>query len=221
MKTHHLTIIICFLSIVCSYGQIKNTSCVCAKNQFTGTTIPDTIFTLSNNKKIAICGYRNLESAPTTFSEFVLSVCGEESIIDFWDATTICQLETKKDTLLVNELYILPIAKKLGPQEAIWITDKIYFKGNKLIRDSKVNRKIRKYNSSEILEVLKKYESEIVKTDFDKIEFASKLFVATISGSEKARNYFILFPSKFKMLDGGYKEEYDELVEMLKLWDKE
>ena len=85
MKQHYITILLTILTLFSVYGQTNKASCDCPKTQFAGTKV-DTTFHLSNGKTIVLCGYKNPHSKPTTFSEFVLSVCGQDSIIDFWDA---------------------------------------------------------------------------------------------------------------------------------------
>ena len=47
----------------------------------------------------------------------------------------------------------------------------------------------------------------------------NKLFIATISGDKKARQYFKEFKNKFGTLDGAFSEEYNDLTTMLELWD--
>jgi hypothetical protein len=82
-----------------------------------------------------------------------------------------------------------------------------------------VNRQIRKYNQDEIQTVLKVYETAKSGLDDNKMEIANKLFIATISGDKKARQYFKEFNNKFVTLDGAFKEEYSDLTVMLELWD--
>uniref|UniRef100_UPI00404B3963 hypothetical protein n=1 Tax=Gelidibacter sp. TaxID=2018083 RepID=UPI00404B3963 len=219
MKQHRITILLTVLTLSSVYGQTNKTSCDCPKTQFAGTKA-DTTFHLSNGKTIVLCGYKNLESKPTTFSEFVLSVCEHDSIIDFWDAAITCQLKVDKDTLLVEQLQNLPTGKNFKFQETIWTTEKIYFSEQKLIRKIEVNRQIRTYNQDEIQSVLQTYETAKTGLDDSKMEMANKLFMATISGDKKARHYFKEFKSKFGTLDGAFAEEYNDLTAMLALWDR-
>jgi hypothetical protein len=55
----------------------------------------------------------------------------------------------------------------------------------------------------------------------EKMDLANKLFIASISDSDKARKYFVEFKDKFEVHDGdgAYAEEYHDLKEMLNLWD--
>lgn len=202
------------------YGQTNTVSCDCPKTQFAGTKA-DTTFHLSNGKSIVLCGYKNPDSKPTTFSEFILSVCGQDTIIGFWGAVLTCRLKVHKDTLLVDQLQNLPTGKNFKYQETVWTTEKIYFRRQKLVRKLVVNRQIRKYNQDETQTVLKTYKTAKSGLDDSKMEIANKLFIATISGDKKARKYFKEFNNKFGILDGAFKEEYSDLTAMLQLWDKE
>jgi len=200
------------------FGQNQKAKCDCPETQLAGTKA-DTIFFLSNNKTIVLCGYKNPGSKPTTFSEFILAVCGQDSIIDFWGAVLTCRLKVNKDTLLVEQLQNLPTGKDFKYQETVWTTEKIYFIRQKVFRKLVVNRQINKYNQDQIKTVLKTYITAKQGIDEIKMEIASKLFIATISGDKNARQYFKEFKTKF-VLDGAFAEEYSDLTAMLELWDK-
>ena len=219
MTRHCITIILTLLTLTSVYGQTKKVSCDCPKTQYAGTK-PDTTFHLSNGKAIVLCGYKNPDSKPTTFSEFILSVCGQDTIIDFWGAVLTCRLKVNKDTLLVDQLQNLPTGKNFKFQETVWTTEKIYFSGQNLVRKLVVNRQIRKISQDEIQYVLRTYETAKTGLDDSKMEIANKLFIATISGDKKARQYFKEFKTKFGTLDGAFAEEYSDLTAMLELWDR-
>ncbi len=200
-------------------GQNNKSNCDCPKTQFAGTKADTTLY-LSNGKVIVLCGYKNPNSKPTTFSEFILAVCGQDTIIDFWGAVMNCRLRVNKDTLLVDQLQNLPTGKNFKYQETVWTTEKIFFSGQKVIRKLVVNRQIRKYSQDEIRSVLKTYETAQAGLDEDKMKIANRLFIATISGDKKARQCFNDFKNKFGTLDGVFAEEYSDLTAMLDLWDK-
>ena len=212
-------IILIFLTFTSVFGQTKKLSCDCPKTQYAGTKA-ETTFHLSNGKTIVLCGYKNPDSKPTTFSEFVLSVCKQDTIIGFWGAVLTCRLKVMKDTLLVDELQNLPTGKNFKYQETVWTTEKIFFSGEKTVREIVVNRQIRKYNQAEIQTVIKTYETAKLGLDDSKMEIANKLFIATISGDKKARQYFKEFKNKFGALDGAFAEEYSDLTAMLERWDR-
>lgn len=219
MKRQFVIILIVFFNLSPVFAQSKKTSCDCPKTKYAGTK-PNGIFHFSNGKTIVLCGYKNLESKPATFSEFILAECGQNNIIDFWGALLTCRLKIEKDTLLVEQLQNLPIGNNFTNQETVWATEKIYFYKEKIVRKFRVNRQIKKYNQDEIKAVLKTYESAKSGLDDNKMEIANKLFMATISGNKKARYYFEEFYTKFGVLDGAFKEEYSDLTAMLQLWDQ-
>lgn len=207
------------LALTNAFGQDNKVSCDCPKSQFAGTRA-DTTFYLSNGKTIVLCGYKNPDSKPTTFSEFILAVCGQDTIIDFWGAVLTCRMKVKEDTLLVDQLENLPTGENFKYQETVWTTEKIYFRGSKVVRKLVVNRQIRKYTQAEIQTVLKTYETEKAGLDDNKMIIANTLFIATISGDNKARQYFKEFETKFGILDGAFSEKYIDLTAMIALWDK-
>jgi hypothetical protein len=134
MTRYYITIILTFLTLTSIFGQTKKTSCDCPKTEYAGTKA-DTTFYLSNGKSFVLCGYKNPESKPTTFSEFILSVCGQDTIIDFWDAVLTCRLKVSKDTLFVDELQNLPTGKNFEDQETVWTTEKYILAEKKLLKN--------------------------------------------------------------------------------------
>ncbi|MFN5416524.1 MAG: hypothetical protein ACK5B9_05665 [Flavobacteriia bacterium] len=196
--------------------EINQNNCNCPKNEFS-LTKSDTIFLLSNNKKIALCGYRNPDSNSVNYSEFVLSVCGEDKIIDYWDATQTCFLRINSDTLIVENLIHLPSGKGRIYETVTWAYDKIFFIQNKVVKLFSANDNIRKYNKNEIQSTLKEFENADGKLDDSKIELANRLFMCVISGNQIAKKYFKEFKTKF-VLDGAFAEEYKELEAMIQLW---
>ena len=199
--------------------KVTNEDCKCGENDITGTKT-DTVYKLSNGKRIALCGYRNIENKPINFSEFVLSVCGEKNIIDFWDATQTCNLRTKNDTLIVEEIIDLPTKKDRNYETNIWLIVKIYFENNKVIKKHFINKNIKRYSEKEIAKTLNEYENADEKIDDRKMELLNRLFISTISENKKAREYFYKFKDKYK-IDGAFSEEYNDLKAMLEVWDKQ
>lgn len=195
--------------------------CYCPKSKYTNVGKPDTIVYLSSGKSIMLCGYRNRDDHPNTFSEFILSVCGSNSIIDFWDATLTCKIKTKNDTLLVERIESLPTGKNFKFLSTVWTIEKIYFVGNKAVKRLSVNREIPKYNQKEINTLLEMtIRANPIQND-STMNFAYRLFIAAISGSKDARKDFERFKQKFRIESAEYLEEYDILQRMLLQWDNE
>lgn len=203
-----------------TYGQSKVAPCDCPETPYTGTKA-DTAFHLSNGRTIVLCGYKDPDLKPTAFSEFVLSVCGQDTILGFWGAVLTCRLKVDKDTLLIEELQNFPIGKNFKNQEAVWKTEKFYFDNQKVCRKIVINRQIRKYTKAEIKSILSAYETAKFGIDDSKLILANQLFIATISGNKQARQYFKDFEKKFGALSGELAETYHGLAAMLVLWDQE
>jgi hypothetical protein len=226
MKRQYTTITLTILTLTVIYGQTEKDSCPrYTKGLFAANedVKVDTTFHLSSGKTIALFGYKYSESNPAIFTEFVLWVCGRDTIIGYWEALRDCVLEVHQDTLFVNELINLPTGESFEFRETIGLIEKIYFCEQKVVKEFFVNRQVKKYNKKEIQAVLKRYKTvnpEICDWD-DEYEIASKLFVATISGDKKARKYFKEFDSKFEVGCCGLTAvAYKKLTKMLELWDK-
>lgn len=214
MPIMRLVFILTFGLTINSWGQTKDKDCTCPPNQYADSK-PQTVFKLTSGKSIALCGYSDKE---TVYSEFVLAVCGQDKIIDFWDAMTYCKISTDKDILVIEELKNLPTGDNLEFKQTIWTSEKMYFKNEQIQRNKIVNKTIRKYTKQEIEKVLK--ENSKGKINEDKMSTANRLFIAILSGDKKARQYFTDFKTKFGQLDGEFLETYQELTAMLKAWDE-
>ena len=221
MKRMILTYTIILVNIIAAYGQPTKTGCNCPKNTMAATkegNKPDTTFSFSDNHKIILCGYKEVEDNETYFSEFILQVCGQDSIIDFWGAIQTCRLSFNHDTLAVIEIKNLPTGIGRAYKLTDWGIEKIYFSNARPARSFVVNRSIRKYSKSEIRKTLKEFETAKTGLDDNKIELANRLFISAISGNKTARKYFKEFETKFGELDGAFAEEYHDLQAMLSLW---
>lgn len=196
---------------------IKNIKCQCPANELAATRA-DTVFTLGNGKSIVLCGFRNTGSTPVDFSEFVLAECGNDSIIRAWDGTTTARIRTVMDTLMVEEIWNLPTGKDFSFRPTIYWINYIFYKGERLEIIPSQNYDLPKYSSRQIKQVLKEYEESTGKLNDTAMELANKLFIAAISGSEKAMRYFYDFDDKFTGLDGAFAEEYKDLAAVLYLY---
>lgn len=216
-KTFFLALFFIILSTTL-YTQTHNIECRCPVNQFTDVNA-EAVFRFSNDRAIAVCGYKDTGDAHPTYTEFVLAVCGEDKIIDFWDAMTICRLTPHNDTLFVQELYLLPTADNFELEETVWTIEKIYFLDNQVTRQKSVNPAIGKYSEAEIQKVLETYKNAGSGFDESKMKIANQLFVAALSGSNEARKSFTRFRDRFDVPDGAYSQEYRILKDMLAQWE--
>lgn len=201
-------------------GAPDKKTCYCPETELGTPVQPEQVFTFASGRQIALCGSRNADSQPATYSEFILSVCGQKDVLGFWSALQECRLRMVKDTLLIEELKYLPTGIGFRYTKSVWTTEKISFGGEEPERQKTVNRGIRKYTTPEITEVLQQYDAAPKEVDDNTMTLINRLFVAAISGSAKAREYFKASATHFGVLDGAYAEEYNELKTMLEAWDK-
>ncbi len=218
MKTKHLITMAVF-GLSTAFAQAQQTECNCPKTKFADTKAKKT-FSFSNGKTIALCGHKTTKTKQELYSEFVLSVCGQDSILGFWGATNDYSLKMKSDTLMIEKLRKLPVGKGFAFTTVVWSIEKIYFRNQKAVKRLSVNRQILKYSKEQIAAVLKEFETAKQGLDDNKRIIANKLFIAAISGDKTARAYFGEFKTKFGAIDGALSEEYIELCNMLKQWDK-
>lgn len=207
----------------CSYAQVQKTNCACPTPNYSGHQTPDTIFHFTNENSIALCGYKykQASTSKTLFSEFCLSVCGQDSILNSWDALLTCQTHMNNDTLIVEQLEVLPIGNNMEYQQTVWSTLRIYFSNDRVIHKFSINRNISKYSTQQIQIVLHEFEMATKGIDESKMILANKLFIAIISGDATARKDFKTFENNFGSFNGVYAEEYYYLVKLLKDWDTE
>jgi hypothetical protein len=215
-----------FLLISPAFGQNGRSICHCpqTETEYAGQD-SQRVYHFSNGKKIILCGYKNSGKYKKsrqleTFSEFTLTVCGQDSAYNFWGAVETCNLTQNGDTLIVNEIEREPVGKNYKYIPIPWLIEKIFFEEQSVKNEFSVNRNIRKYTIKEIRDVLREFEWSDSTMNDHTMEIANKLLIATISGSTKARKYFNDFTKKFEYLDGAFSEEYGDLEEMLKYWDE-
>ena len=211
MKKNIFTLLLLF-----TFNSFYSQNCKCPENKLTGTE-SDTIYSFPKGEKIALCGYRNDDG---TFSEFVLVNCKNKKIINSWGADKNCKVYLKKDILCVGEIISIPI-KSNEYKKFTWSIFEIYFFDNNLKTKKYLNKNFLKYNPKKIAEIIKEYENQKKVSNIQTMILINKLFVCSISGSKKAKNYFNNVISEYKFLDGAFKEEYNELKNMLAEWESE
>ncbi len=213
-----LIILIAFSALFISSCTERKAECDCPENKYTDSK-RDTLFHLSDGETIALCGHQLEGAGASVYSEFILARCADDVIIDFWDATQFCRLEAVNDTLLVEELGYFAVGDSLKVREEVWTTEKLFVQDNHVSRKLEVNRQLASYNANEIQQVLTEYETSDSELTDEKMDLLNRLFIAAISGSAEARNYFIGFKDKFQVPDGANSQQYRDLSDMLALWD--
>ncbi|MCL7987130.1 hypothetical protein M8998_04145 [Sphingobacterium sp. lm-10] len=197
---------------------VNEEDCHCPENKYAPSKA-NQVFTFSNGQKIVACGFVLNHGAFLELSEFVLAECDSDHIIDFWDAMRSCRLSFSRDTLLIEDLYTLPLGDNLQETVITWAREYISYDHGVLKRDKAINRNLKLYDQSTIQAVLKAYESTDNILNDAKMGLLDRLFVAAISNSEEAKVAFMQFRGRFPELDGAYLHQYRILQEMLTAWD--
>ncbi len=221
MKRKIFITVLLLISTFVSNSQISK-KCECLKTPFE-TGKESEVFEFPKGKKIMLCGSINTENGNTNYFEFVLFMCGKKNVIDFWDASKVCEVTKVQDTLFVNQMVDLPVGKNFEMEQTIWKVDKLFFVGDQLSIKSTVNKDVSTYNDKQIAGLIKTYQSTkpvSVSTDDKKIELASKLFMGAISGDENCRKYFKAFKTDYKIVNTPVEEAYNDLMSKLETWDK-
>ncbi len=214
MKKYILFLIVLF-GVLTTQAQTTNCECIIHDAK---KVKADSIYTFSNGKSIAICGYR--EGNPNIFSEFYLNRCDIDSSLGFWDALRDCKVTLENDTLFIREFKLMANGANREILVNIYTIEKFYFKQGELQRYLIINPELKMFNQENINLVIKKYESTKGEMSEDKIDLAYELFYATISGSKKASEFFKQFDKKFFFPSGAYLEEWQDIQEMLRLWNE-
>ncbi|RIJ42482.1 hypothetical protein [Pontibacter oryzae] len=206
--------------VVGSTGASEGDCDECAASKYAESE-PDTTFIFSNGNKLLICGYPELREGKKIYSEFVLSECAKDSIIDFWSAVEEYEIRFEQDTLQLQKLELLALGNNRELVKEKWLTEYFYYENGKLEREKKLNS-VARYSQAQIVQALQEFEStqwqkQIGATEEyteKKMKLANSLMIAAASGSEKSEVYFKEFKTKFQP-DGAYLEWYEQMAELL------
>lgn len=209
------------MAMTSARAQMVKALCNCPQHTMAGIvkgSRANACFNFPNHRQIIVCGYHDTSNHATLYSEFILTICGNDSVIDFWDATQICRLTQVKDTLFVIETRYLPAGHGGAYERVNWRIEKIWFAKDRLMRKAGINRVYRKYNQAQINAALTGFES--AQEEGNSMDLANRLFMAAVSGSTRAREYLKLMTTQAGASDGAFLEEYKELDAMLDLWNQ-
>lgn len=197
-------------------NQLNAIHCKCADNSHTHRTKPDTLFMIPSIGNVALCGNISEIKKDIYFTEFDLSLCGVDTIIKYWHALQFCQIKIIKDGFIVREMKYLPIGADQLDKFIAWTNEEFIFENNSIIRNLTINKEIPLYTKKQIKSAISSYKNSDKENQDEIVLIISKLFMASISGSSKAKKYFNSLNSKF---DAANAERYDELQKMLIAWD--
>lgn len=218
MKLYNL-IFLFFLSGI-AFGQEK---CSCPDQimrtgdpEGTQTTIK---FNLTNGSKLGIRGFQDISKKDTTYTGLTLFNRINNHCIAYWSELQICSVKKVIDTLIVTEQCYLPLGKNFS---YLYIPFKDYkFYGLKSgIKNTITLRHLPKYNTSQIDACIKEYNKLKKGNDENTIEIAERLFSAYLSGSTKAKEYFLSIHEKFGPFDGAVAEEWNYIWELYTSYNK-
>jgi hypothetical protein len=216
MNTLKLLLLI-FIPVL-AFGQNKFSDCKCPPPY--SNLHAEKVFQLTAHHSIALCGYIDTETikGKKLYSEFTLSVCGNNKAIDFWGAIITCNVRTFNDTLIVETYGSLPVGKNMRYLEIVWRIEHIWFRNNKLFHDSIINPRLPKYTKAQIAKVLNLYNHTPNLNEDKTNELADKLLISAFSGNKVAEDELKTFNKKFTRLDGVNLEFYDTTMGIYNLW---
>lgn len=223
-RSYRLVVI---LLLVYSYSFAE---CECAKSKFVFNTIPGTVFTFSDSKRIAVCGFKDIHilESQAEYSEFVVSECGIDTITGFWGASENVVIFLNNDTLYLKSQEKLAIGKKFDLIQASWAIEYMYYYNGILQRKKTINPALA-YTPEQVKATLKQYnktkwishaESKDAVKNERMMQLANQLMIAALSGSSIAEQYFYQFGKKFQPM-GGYAEWYSDMTDILEFAKQE
>ncbi len=187
-----------------SFGQ---TDCLCGKLYDENLQKPDTIIKINGVESYAICGYFEDDFV----SEFTVTKCGDEKILDFYDATLNYKIEVDADTIKLIDYRFL--STDLNKFERIpWAIDMYYHSNGQTIHK---RRTIFKRNKSIIYneKFQKEWDNEIKDNWSTNNKLILWSFFISLDNKENFENYFKNYRDTFQ-IGGVYAEYYSELLKM-------
>jgi hypothetical protein len=216
----------CYLLVVILLIAYSNSfaECECAKSKFQTNITPGTVFTFSDSKRIAVCGFKDIHisESQAEYSEFVISECGVDTITGFWGAGENVIIFLDNDTLYLKLQEKLAIGKNFDLIQETWAVEYMYYYNGILQRKKAINPELR-YTPDQVKATLKQYnktkwisqaESKDLVKNERMMQLANQLMIAALSGSSIAEQYFYQFGKKFQPI-GGYEEWYSDMTEMI------
>lgn len=209
MKILTLILVVLFSSNLL-FGQ----NCACPSDNISGNKKPNKTFKFSNGKSIGLCGDFTIQNNEKQYSESVIYKCGQENSLLEFDGTTSYTIEQNKDTVIIQEFYIIANGKNLSLKWSKFYLTKLFWESAQLKQKSYYKKDLRKYSDFEIEKVLNEYRTtqNYKILNFDKILLIGhRLFWAYASGSKKAGQYLEDFENKYGPFDGAISEEFNDI----------
>jgi len=200
-------------------GQPVRKSCNCPEGQdLAHQGEPDKVFTLSNGQQIGVCGDVEKIGADTIYSEVILYHCGHDGFFRGWDGIKTCKIYQDQDTIIVQQLFNLPVGENMQIITTTFRTEKYFYRGARFVTRSVYRVDLKPYTTSQIEDVLGQY-TRLKKGDHAGIlQTARRLCWAHISGSNEAGIAFDNLYEKFSLPETGISDEMDQLHGLYWFW---
>ena len=179
---------------------------------------PYRTFRFSNGKELGICGYYKTEVNDTLYSKFALYECGAEKPFKEWSVDKSSTLQKIKDTLLVKDMYSLPIGQSFSNLWRPFFIHKFFYKNGTLTETTSFQKGLSKYSKAQTEQVFKEYGELTKDSKHAIIRVASMLFWASYCGTEDAEELLKGIPEKFGPFDEVQNAELEGIFDIYKLW---
>lgn len=197
--------------------------CRCAVSPYTSNTLPATVFTFSDNMRLAVCGNKEIDlpNNQAAYTDFTLSICGSDTNIREVSPVEEHIMYLQNDTLYLLRQDVFAMGEEHKLTKMAWRIERIHFANGTPFFTRSINPELR-YEQKEINKVLREYERAKIKPqgavsdkeDERMMLLANKLLVAALSGSKKAERYFFAFAKQYKP-GGHYAEWLEDMAEIL------
>lgn len=202
-----------------AFSQTTKNTCNCPTGQdLAHQGAPERMFTLSNGNLIGLCGDLEKAGRDTIYSEVILYHCGEEGFFRDWDGIKTCKIYQDHDTIVVQQLFSLPLGEKMQLITTTFKTEKYFYRGSGFLVNSSYRTDLPKYTPPQITDVLAQY-AKLTRGNYDNIlQVERRLFWAYVSGSAEAGNDLASFSKKFGPFIGDKSDEFDEVHGLYWSW---
>ncbi len=193
-----------------SFASFGQADCLCGKLFDDNLQKPDTVIKINSIDSYAMCGYFENDF----ISEFTVTKCGDENILDFYGATLNYKIKIDADTLKLIDYRFL--SNDLNKFEKIpWAIDMYCQSNGQTIHKRRI---IFKKNKSIIYsdKFQKEWDDEIKDDWSTNNKLILWTFFISLDNKENFEKYFKNYRDTFRI--GGERAEYYN--ELLKMYDE-
>ncbi len=191
----------------------NNKTCLCEEEY------KESSFVFSNGRLVTVCSSSDDDHAKKEYEVRILD-SKHDNVLDVIYSPEKFKIKMQKDTLLVFEYKLLASGKNRKPKVELWHIFKFYFIDSVLVEEVKINQRLRVYSKEEIKRTIVEYKDADSILNPAKIELASKLVMAGISGDTLSQYYINNFSKKYR-LDSMYSLDFIVLKKTLNEWQNQ